>query len=51
MTVVWIAVAAAVAALTKRVVWPYEQGESHLGSVSQQWLAERRVSDRADPRR
>jgi hypothetical protein len=52
MTVVWIvAGAAVVAALARRVVWPYEQGESHLGFVSQQWLAERRVSDMADPQR
>jgi hypothetical protein len=52
MTVVWIvAVAAVVAALTKRVVWPYERGESHLGFVTQRWLAERRVSDMADPQR
>jgi hypothetical protein len=48
MTVVWIvAVAALGAALARRLVWPYER-ESSLGFVSNQWLAERRVSDMAD---
>ena len=52
MTAIWMAaVAAVVAALTKYVVWPYERGESHLGFVSDRWLAERRVSDMADPQR
>ena len=52
MTVVWIVVGAAVvAALAKRVVWPPERGESHLGFVSHQWLAERRMSDMSDPQR
>ena len=52
MTVVWIVVVAAVVAvLAKRVVWPLERPESHLGVVSNQWLAERRTSDMSDPQR
>jgi hypothetical protein len=48
----WIVLAVAiVGAFAKRMAWLREYRESDLGSVSQQWLAEHRLSQVSDPQR
>jgi hypothetical protein len=49
---VWVVVAVGiVGALAKWVFGPYERWQSDLGFVSQQWLAEHRISQISDPQR
>jgi len=51
MTILWIVVGVAIAALAKHIRWPHERRESELGFVSHQWLLEYRLSQISDPRR
>ena len=53
MNVVWIVVGIGIfGVLAKWIGWPHERGgPSELGFVSQQWLAEHRLSQISDPQR
>ena len=48
----WIVIGMAiVGALVTRIAWSHGRWESDLGSVSQEWLAEHRLSQISDPQR
>jgi hypothetical protein len=53
MNVVWIIVGVGIVGfLAKRIAWSGKRaGQSDLGFVSQQWLAEHRLSHISDPQR
>jgi hypothetical protein len=53
MNVVWIIVGVGIVGfLAKRIAWSGRRdGQSDLGFVSQQWLAEHRLSQISDPQR
>ena len=52
MNVVWIVVGIGIFGVLARIAWPHERGEqSNLGFVSQQWLAEHRLSQLSDSQR
>jgi hypothetical protein len=50
MNILWIAVGIAiVGVLATRVTWTRQLRKSHLGFVSEHWLAEHRLSDISGP--
>ena len=53
MNVVWIVVGIGIlGGVARWIPWPHERvGQSDLGLVSQQWLADHRLSQISDPQR